>query len=222
MKPNRQKGGYIDIMRDVLAKKKVGIIGGTFNPIHYGHLLAAEAAYEAFELSRVVFIPTGTPPHKIRVMTSAEDRWMMAMLATNDCPHFSVSRVEIDRPGNSYTTDTLMAMRQKPYCEDAEFYFIVGLDALMLVETWKEPRELLNLCKFIAVSRPGYSFDELKKLPDEYQSTILTIEIPRLDISSTDIRTRVRNGESIKFLLPPTVENYIEKYSLYKELTPEE
>lgn len=202
-------------MKNVLAKK-TGIIGGTFDPVHYGHLLAAAEAYKAFGLSEVVFIPTGTPPHKAHLMTSAEDRCRMVVLATNDNPFFSVSRVEIDRPGNSYTTETLKELHQSPRYANAEFYFIVGVDALMLVESWKEPRELLTLCQFVAVSRPGYSFDGLKKLPDEYSRIVHTLEIPCIGISSTEIRERVKRGKNLKFLLPPAVENYIEKHSLYQ------
>lgn len=202
--------------------KKIGIIGGTFDPVHYGHLLAADQACQEFGLSEVIFIPSGTPPHKTSIMTKAEDRWMMAVLATNDCPYFSVSRIEIDRPGNSYTTDTLRALREERSCFDAEFYFIVGLDALLLIETWKEPEELLNLCALVAVSRPGYSFESLKKLPEKYRKVIRTLEIPHLDISSTEIRERIINGEGAKFLTPPAVEYYVEKHSLYKPITTEE
>lgn len=206
-------------MKNILAKKRIGIIGGTFDPIHYGHLLAAGEAYRVFALSEVIFIPTGTPPHKAHLMTSAEDRWMMVVLATNDSPYFLASRIEIDRSGNSYTTDTLKTLHQNPAYTNAEFYFIVGLDALMLVESWKEPLELLSLCQFIAVSRHGYSFDKLKELPEEYSRVTHTMKMPCLDISSTEIRERVKMGKNIKFLLPPAVELYIEKYSLYQRYT---
>lgn len=202
---------------DKIIKKRVGIIGGTFDPIHYGHLSAAEEAYREFGLSEVVFIPAGEPPHKDHLLTKADDRYMMAVLATVGCPYFCVSRVEIDRSGKSYTTDTLKAIAQIPKYSDAEFYFIVGMDALLLVESWKEPREILTLCKLVAVSRPGYSFDSLKKLPDEYRAIIHTLEIPHLDISSTDIRERVRRGYGAKFLVPPSVEDYILKMMLYTE-----
>jgi len=194
---------------------KVGLIGGTFDPVHYGHLLAAEEAYRVFGLSEVVFIPTGSPPHKTQVLTRAEDRWMMVVIATNECPYFSVSRIEIDRVGNCYTTDTLKELRANPDYDSAEFYFIVGLDALLLIESWKEPRELLTLCRFIAISRSGYSFVSLNKLPEEYRRVILTLEIPHLDISSSMIRSREKRGEGIKYLVPPAVESYIKKHSLY-------
>lgn len=209
-------------MSGKITGKKVGIIGGTFDPIHYGHLSAAEEAYRQFGLSEVIFVPAGTPPHKERLLTKADDRYIMAVLATVGCPYFSVSRIELDRTGKSYTTDTLKAMRQIPEYADAEFYFIVGIDALMLVETWKEPRELLTLCKFVASSRPGYSFESLNKLPKEYRDIIYTLKIPQLDISSTDIRERVRRGLGAKFLVPPPVEDYIEKMMLYKSQIPEE
>lgn len=205
-----------------MGKKRIGIIGGTFDPIHYGHLLAADQACLTFGLSEVIFMPAGTPPHKAGIMTKSEDRWMMAVLATNDCPCFSVSRIEIDRPGNSYTTDTLRALREERSCADADFYFIVGLDALLLIESWKEPEELLNLCTLVAVSRPGYLFESLKKLPKKYRNVICTLEIPHLDISSTKIRELISKGESTRFLTPPAVVNYVEKHSLYKSLTAEE
>lgn len=201
-----------------MIKKRIGIIGGTFDPIHYGHLSAAEEARRELGLSEVVFIPAGEPPHKDHLLTKAEDRYMMAVLATVGCPYFFVSRIEIDRSGKSYTTDTLKAMGQIPKYSGAEFYFIVGIDALLQVESWKEPREILSLCKLVAASRPGYSFNSLKKLPDEYQSVIHTLEIPHLDISSTDIRERVRRGCGAKFLVPEPVEDYIEKMMLYKEV----
>lgn len=198
-------------------KKKAGIIGGTFDPVHYGHLSAAEEAYRAFGLSEVIFIPAGTPPHKDYLQTKAEDRYMMAVLATVGCPYFSVSRIEIDRLGKSYTTDTLKTLRGMPGYVDAEFYFIVGLDALMLIESWKESLELLTLCKLVASSRPGHSFSSLKKLPPKYRDAIYTLEIPHLDISSTNIRERIKKGHGAKFLIPPLVENYIEKMMLYKD-----
>lgn len=209
-------------MTDKAIPPKVGIIGGTFDPIHYGHLSAAEEAYREFGLSEVIFIPAGAPPHKHHLLAKADDRYMMAVLATVSCPYFSVSRIEIDRSGKSYTTDTLKAMRQIRKYADAEFYFIVGLDALIQIESWKEPEELLTLCRFIASSRPGYSFDSLEKLPREYRDVIHTLEIPHMDISSTDIRERVKNGRAVKFLVPPPVEDYIEKMMLYRNYIPEE
>lgn len=205
-----------------MIKQRVGIIGGTFDPVHYGHLLAANEACKAFGLSQVIFIPTGEPPHKNHLMTSAEDRYMMVVLATVDCPNFSVSRIEIDRPGKSYTADTLKDLRQDAGYADAEFYFIVGIDALMLIESWKEPRELLTLCKIVASSRPGYSFEDLTNLPKEYRDVICALEIPHLDISSTDIRERIRSGSGAKFLMPTSVESYISKQMLYKNAVPEE
>lgn len=196
--------------------KKIGIIGGTFDPVHYGHLLAAEEAYRAFGLCEVIFIPSGTPPHKNMVMASAEDRWMMVSLATNESPYFSVSRIETERTGDCYTTDTLQELRANAYCHDADFFFIAGLDALLLIESWKEPRELLLLCQFIAISRFGHSFEDLRKLPSEYRDIIHTLEIPHLDISSTEIRNRAGRGEGAKYLTPLAVESYINKHMLYR------
>lgn len=193
-------------------------MGGTFDPIHYGHLRAADDARAAFGLSEVIFVPTGTPPHKInRKISSAEDRYMMTELATMDCPYFKVSRIETDRKGKSYTSDTLKLIRALPEYDDAELYFITGLDAVMDIVSWKSPEKVMEMCKFVAVSRYGYSPNRLEELPKELRSSIIPLEIPLLAISSTELRNRVKHNWSIRFLVPPTVENYIKKKSLYVE-----
>lgn len=197
--------------------KRIGIMGGTFDPIHYGHLRAADEAHRAFGLSEVVFIPTGQPPHKAnKHVTNPEDRYMMTMLATVECPYFSVSRLEIDRVGESYTVDTLKALRAMPEYADSEIYFITGLDAVMDIVTWKDTDEIVKLCKFVAVNRYGYTYNPMNKLPNEIRSAILPLEIPLLAISSTELRERVRKNNSIRFLVPPAVEYYIKKKNLYK------
>lgn len=197
--------------------RRIGIMGGTFDPIHYGHLRAADEAHAAFGLSEVVFMPTGQPPHKAgREVSSSEDRYIMTVLATVDCPYFSVSRLETDRVGRCYTIDTLNIMRSMPEYEDAEFYFITGLDAVFEIVTWKHPEEIMKMCKFVAVSRYGYTHRRLDELPENLRKDIIQLEIPLLAISSTQLRERVRLNSSIRFLVPPAVEYYIKKKSLYK------
>jgi len=199
-------------------KRRVGIMGGTFDPIHYGHLRAADDAHTAFDLSEVLFVPTGQPPHKAgKNITSAEDRYIMTILATVDCPYFNVSRIEIDRTGQSYTIDTIKSLRNMPEYADAELYFITGLDAVMDIVSWKTPEEIMSLCKFVAVSRHGYTHKRMEELPEKLRSAIIPLEIPLLAISSTELRDRVRRNWSIRFLVPPSVENYIIKKSLYRD-----
>lgn len=202
--------------------RKIGIMGGTFDPIHYGHLLAADEAHAAFGLSEVIFIPTGHPPHKAnKKVTAAEDRYIMTELATINCPYFSVSRVEIDHRGNSYTIDTLRTLRSRPENAGALFYFITGLDAVLDIVSWKHPEEIMSMCKFVAVSRYGYNHKKMNELPPELREKIITLEIPLLAISSTELRERVRNNRSIRFMVPPAVEQFIRKKSLYKNHTEE-
>lgn len=201
---------------------KIGIMGGTFDPIHYGHLLAADEAHAAFGLSEVIFIPSGHPPHKAnKKLTSPEDRYLMTELATVDCPYFRVSRVEIDRQGSSYTIDTLRALRAMPEYAGAQFYFITGLDAVLDIVSWKNPEEIMRLCRFVAVSRYGYSPKKMEELPEELRTKIIPLEIPLLAISSTELRERARNGRSIRFMVPPAVEKFIRKKSLYRNNTEE-
>ena len=199
-------------------KRRVGIMGGTFDPIHYGHLRAADDACAAFELSEVIFVPTGQPPHKSgQVVSSASQRYIMTVLATLDCPYFSVSRIEIDRTGKSYTIDTLKSLRVMPQYEDTEFYFITGLDAVLDIVSWKNPQEVTELCKFVAVSRYGYTHKRMEELPEELRMKIIPLEIPLLAISSTELRDRVRRNWSIRFLVPPNVDDFIRKNGLYKD-----
>lgn len=200
-------------------KRRIGIMGGTFDPIHYGHLRAADEAHIAFGLSEVIFVPTGQPPHKAgERVSSAEDRYMMTVLATVDCPYFSVSRIEIDKTGKSYTIDTLRRLKAMPEYLDTEFYFITGLDAVMDIVSWKNPEEIMSLCKFVAVSRYGYTHKRMEELPEDLRTAIISLEIPLLAISSTGLRERVRLDRSIRFLVPPSVEHYIRKKSLYKDI----
>jgi len=196
----------------------VGIMGGTFDPIHYGHLVAAEVARSHFGLSEVVFVPTGRPPHKEGAkVTDAEHRYLMTVLATATNPHFSVSRSEVDRPGPSYTVDTVADMR-RTYGPDCGMFFITGADAVREMGTWHRPEELFAMCEVIAATRPGYPLGRLN-LPDlgeEALAHIHFLEVPALAISSSDIRERVAGGSPIKYLVPESVEAYIEKRALYR------
>lgn len=192
-------------------------MGGTFDPIHYGHLIAAEEARFVFGLSQVIFVPCGIPPHKKPYkVTSPEHRYAMTILATENNPHFIVSRVEIDRPGPSYTVDTVKIFRQQ-FGNRVELFFITGLDAVLEILTWKSHEELIHLCHFIAVTRPGYDASKLQKsLPAAYLERIDLLTIPGMDISSTMIRERVRRGQPIRYLTPDPVCHYIAKHQLYK------
>lgn len=205
---------------------KVGIMGGTFNPIHYGHLVTAEEALRQFRLDKVIFIPTGTPPHKTTgILASAEDRYLMTVIATASNKDFLVSRVEIDRKGMSYTIDTLRYL-ESIFLDKVTMFFITGADAILEILKWKETDEILKLCRFIAATRPGYDIakiEDLKRkisselnLTSEEQDYIYSMEIPALAISSTDIRRRIREGKPINYLLPEGVCNYLLKYKLYK------
>ncbi|MDO4987452.1 MAG: nicotinate-nucleotide adenylyltransferase [Synergistes sp.] len=200
------------------SKRRIGIMGGTFDPIHNGHLLAAEEARAAFELSEVIFIPTGRPPHKSgKKITCAEDRCLMAELATVDCPYFKVSRIEINREGSSYTIDTLREVTADPEYTGVQFYFITGLDAILGIMTWKNAHEVTKLCKLVAVSRYGYTHERMNELPDDIRDKIIPLEIPLLAISSTELRDRIKRGRSIKFMVPSSIEQFIIKKQLYKD-----
>lgn len=193
-------------------------MGGTFDPVHYGHLVAAEAARVGFGLTKVIFIPAGQPPHKhLRHVAAAEHRYLMNLLATMTNSHFEVSRTELDRDRLSYTVDTVREFRQS---EGPELFFITGIDAVLEICSWRDPNELLDLCEVIAATRPGYlasAVDELQgHLRPEAFARIHVLEVPALAISSSDIRSRVARGESIKYLVPEPVEYYVQKNGLYR------
>lgn len=198
--------------------RRIGLMGGTFNPIHIGHLVTAEEAFYQFKLDEIIFIPSGQPPHKIdHDIAPAEDRYLMTVIATASNPHFTVSRIEIDRVGPSYTVDTLREMKNI-YGEETELFFITGADAVIEILTWKDPEIIADLCEFIAASRPGYSFrkfEELKLTQNKKLPKVHFMEIPALAISSTDIRRRIREGRPVKYLLPEGVAQYLAKRGLY-------
>ena len=202
-------------MQEEMKKIRIGLMGGTFDPIHYGHMVTAEYARTEFNLDKVIFIPSCNPPHKrLRKVTEEEKRMEMVQLATITYFSFEVSDVEIKRGGWSYTYDTVCYFREL-YGDEAQLYFITGADAIMEILTWKNVDELLKSCEFIAATRPGYYLDIAKTLPRAYWDSIHFMEIPALSISSTAIRSRVFFGKSIKYLLPESVETYIQKNKLY-------
>lgn len=194
----------------------IGVLGGTFDPIHMGHLVLAERAREAFCLPTVLFIPSGHPPHKpLRAISSAEQRWEMACLATASNPHFAVSRRELDREGPSFTILTLRELASEGY---EPIYFITGADAVLEMPTWRQPDDILAECRVVAASRPGSDLRQLaQRLGPERAARITLLPLEALDISSTDIRRRVAQGRSIKYLVPEPVEAYILGNGLYRE-----
>ncbi len=201
--------------------KRVGLMGGTFDPIHYGHLVTAEVARAKFCLDLVIFVPAGIPPHKRGVrISSRTDRYMMTVMATLTNPYFEVSRTELDRPGPSYAIDTVRHLK-KEFDEETEIFFITGADAAIEILTWKDAKDLLKECGFIVATRPGCSTGELERrlMEARLHSThcICMVEVPALAISSTDIRRRVEQGEPIRYLLPMNVENYVYKTGLYQK-----
>ena len=195
-------------------KNRTGIMGGTFDPIHFGHLLAAEECHRELELDEIVFVPTGQPPHKCST-SNQEHRYDMTLLATAGIPYFSVSRMEIDRGKPSHTVDTLKEFQASMEIE-TELWFITGLDAMLSISSWKEYLELPQLCQLVTVTRPGYSPKNLNGLPKEIREAIVFIEIPRFSLSSTNIRERIYEGKGAKYLVPDAVESYIRKNKLYK------
>ncbi len=197
-------------------------MGGTFDPIHHGHLVVAEEAYWALELERVIFIPTGNSFHKSeRRISSAEDRYMMTCLATLENEHFRVSRVEIDRHEPSYTVETLREMRHWFSQGEAKFFFITGIDAVLTILDWHERDALPDLCTIVAVNRPGFDdragLDAIQDLPAPLRKVVFPLTVPSLSISSTDVRRRAAEGKNIRYLVPPLVERYILKRRLYQE-----
>ena len=190
---------------------RLGVMGGTFDPIHHGHLVAASEVAHLFALDEVVFVPTGQPWQKDdRAVTPAELRYLMTVIATADDPRFTVSRVDIDRPGPTYTIDTLRDLHAaRP---DVELFFITGADALNSILTWHETDEVLELAHLVGVTRPGHAAT-VAHLP-EGSATI--VEIPALAISSTDCRERVAEGAPITYLVPAGVERFVAKLRLYQ------
>ncbi|MBN1193434.1 MAG: nicotinate-nucleotide adenylyltransferase [Coriobacteriia bacterium] len=191
-------------------------MGGTFDPVHYGHLVAAEEALVQFNLDRVVFMPTGEPARKSdRRVTPAEHRYLMTVIATASNPDFTVSRLEVDRPGVTYTVDTMMQLRTI-HGPETELFFITGADAVLDILTWKDSDSLADVCTLIAATRPGYDLCRFEQKPGPGALRVETMEVPALAISSTDIRSRVAAHKPVRYLLPEAVAAYVRKNRLYE------
>jgi nicotinate-nucleotide adenylyltransferase len=194
-----------------MSGRRVGIMGGTFDPIHHGHLVAASEVQARFDLDEVMFVPTGQPYEKGRV-SPAEDRYLMTVVATASNPRFHVSRADIDRDGPTYTVDTLRDMRAV-YGQSAELYFITGADALARIMSWKDALTMLGLAHFIGVTRPGFELTN-EHLPAD---SVTLVEVPAMAISSSDCRNRVAAGLPVWYLVPDGVVQYINKRGLYRD-----
>jgi nicotinate-nucleotide adenylyltransferase len=197
----------------VVAPRRIGVMGGTFDPVHHGHLVAASEVASRFALDEVVFVPTGQPWQKSHDPVSPpEDRYLMTVVATASNPRFSVSRVDIDRAGPTYTIDTLHDLRDK-YGANTELFFITGADALDAILGWHRSKELFDLAHFVGVTRPGHDLSDAG-FP---AGSVTLIEVPALAISSTDCRQRVHAGEPVWYLVPDGVAQYITKRHLYEK-----
>ena len=196
-------------------RQRLGVMGGTFDPIHHGHLVAASEVAAEFRLDEVVFVPTGHPWQKAdRKVALAEDRYLMTTIATASNPRFSVSRVDVDRPGSTYTLDTLRDLRAERG-DEVDLFFITGADALSQILTWHGVLELFQLAHFVGVSRPGVPLEksDIAHLPGD---KVTLLEVPALAISSTDCRNRVAAGLPIWYLVPDGIVQYIAKRGLYR------
>lgn len=199
---------------------RLGIMGGTFDPVHYGHLVTAEGARYELGLEKVIFVPAGLPPHKPgQKICEPRHRYAMVGAAVSSNPFFKVSGLELERPGPSYTIDTVSRVKELYPVKD--IFFITGADAVLDILTWKDFELLLRSCRIVAATRPGYRMEEiwekLEGIPEGLKKNIIPVEAPALAISSTDIRNRVFEGRPIKYLLPESVEDYIFKHNLYKK-----
>ncbi|GBE57173.1 nicotinate-nucleotide adenylyltransferase [bacterium BMS3Abin01] len=197
---------------------KLGIMGGTFNPIHIGHLVCAEEARSQYGLDEIIFMPTGLPPHKeIEGGTSPEARYLMTVIATAVNPRFQVSRYELDKEQLCYTVDTVRYLREEK--AGVELYFITGADAVLEILGWKDPEELLRMANLIAATRPGYPLDRLSEITGRFsrQDRVKVMEIPAIGVSSSLVRERVRRRMSIRYLVPVGVEQFIDKEGLYRQ-----
>jgi nicotinate-nucleotide adenylyltransferase len=193
-----------------MALRRIGIMGGTFDPIHHGHLVAASEVQDRFGLDEVVFVPTGEPYQK-GLVSSAEDRYLMTVIATASNPRFHVSRVDIDRGGPTYTVDTLRDL-YAVYGPSTELFFITGADALNKILSWKDALEMLSMARFVGVTRPGFELTD-DHLPDD---SVELVEVPAMAISSSECRARVAAGKPVWYLVPDGVVQYIAKRRLYR------
>ena len=203
-----------------MTKSKIGVLGGTFDPIHLGHLIVAEDIRQKLGLGEVLFVPAGRPWLKLKEekpISAAEHRLAMVRLAVASDPHFKVSTLEIDRPGLSYSIDTVLELKAK-LGAGAEIYFIVGPDALAELPRWKDPGRLVEICQVVGIGRPGYVQADLHILESSIlgvSQRIMLMDVPQIDISATEIRRRVAQRLSIRYLVPEAVEKYIAEHRLY-------
>lgn len=200
--------------------KKVGIMGGTFNPIHTAHLILAENAYEQFRLDQIVFMPSKQPAYKdLGDIIAKEHRQKMIELAIEGNPHFSIDTMEYEREGNTYTADTLIELHQK--YPDNEYYFIVGGDSLYQLEHWNRPQVILSLAHILAAQREDITDDrmiaKIDELEESFHADIRLIHIPQFDISSNMIRERLREGKTVRYFVPEKVDDYIREHGLYQK-----
>jgi nicotinate-nucleotide adenylyltransferase len=203
--------------------RRVGVFGGTFDPVHYGHLVVAEEVYATLHLTEMIFVPAGQPPHKTgEVITAAEHRLAMLELAIASNPHFTISRVDLDRPGPSYTVDTLRLLR-KQWGEETAIYFVIGGDSLEDLLSWHNSHGILELLThLVAVKRPGYDKSEeyyarLEARLPGIKQRLLVVEAPQFGISASNLRSRIAEGRPIKYQTPDNVESYIIQHGLYRK-----
>ncbi len=202
--------------------KKLAIMGGTFNPIHIGHLVCAQEAVDQLGLDRVLFMPGGVPPHKeVSAGPGSEERYRMAVIATAGNPHFEVSRYEIDKQQVCYTVDTLRHFREEE--PEAGIFFITGMDAVIEIPKWKDPEGILSLATLVAAKRPGHSLEAMPAGTRTFleENRVRILDMPGIGVSSTMIRERVARGRSIRYLVPEGVERFIEKERLYLQEQPQ-
>lgn len=193
---------------------KIAIMGGTFNPIHFAHLMSAEQVRDGLNYDKILFVPAARPPHKSQPdMVSAEHRYQMVKLATAQNPYFDVSRIELDRNGPSYTIQTLKLLRQT-LKEITELAWIIGADSLIEYKIWKDFDDVLKLCTLVVTTRPNY---DLEQVPLEIRNQITIFRITGSDISATEIRNRIREKHSVRYLIPEDVVNYINEHHLYRD-----
>ncbi|MGQ9566771.1 MAG: nicotinate-nucleotide adenylyltransferase [Anaerolineae bacterium] len=201
--------------------RRIGLLGGTFDPIHWGHLIMAEEARQQACLDQVLFLPTGEPPHKVgQAITPIAHRLQMVRLAIASHPAFALSRLDVDRPGPHYSVDMVRLFLSEEASAGTEVFFLVGADSLEDMPTWKDPAHLLDLCRVLAMSRPGHQPDleALAQVLPAVRERVQVLPMPLIGISGTDIRRRVREGRSIRYLVPEEVRQYILAHGLY--LTP--
>ncbi len=212
-----ERGDLPLLGQDPHATYRLGIMGGTFDPIHNGHLVAAEQAFGDLGLDVVVFMPAGRPAFKLdKRVSSGEDRYAMTLLATSDNPHFLASRFEVDREGVTYTADTLELMRRM-YPENVELYFITGADAIADIVRWRDADRIASCARLVGATRPGYDLDHARTTiaASPYPFDVTYLEVPALAISSSYLRDRVMGGQSLRYLTPDPVSGYIQKHGLY-------